>query len=87
MSQAVKEPENARWITQTGNCLYAVIFEHTGFQSFLLENTTPDGQMGQGLARAIEFFQGLMMSFLNLIKLLFYRIAVLLACLSGEPYW
>ena len=76
--------ENAEWIMQTGNRLYAVTILKTCVQGFLIENTTPDRNMGEGLTKVIEFFQGVVKNFLNLIKQLFYRIAVLLACL---PFW
>ena len=76
--------DNAEWIMQTGNRLYAATMMETGVQGFLIERTTPDRNMGEGLARVIEFFQGVIKNFLNLIKQLFYRIAVLLACI---PFW
>ena len=75
---------NAEWIMKTGNRLYAVIIMTPGIQDFLLEQTTPDRSMGEGLAKVIEFFQGVVKNFLNLMRQLFYRIAVLLACL---PFW
>ena len=55
-----------------------------GIQNFLMERTTPDRNMGEGLAKVIEFFQGVVKNFLSLMRQLFYRIAVLLVCL---PFW
>ena len=76
--------DNARWIMQTGDQLYTTTFVRSGIQGFLLERTTPDRQMGEGLAKVIEFFQGVVKNFLNLMQQLFYRLAVLLACF---PFW
>jgi hypothetical protein len=76
--------DNAQWIIRTGNRLYAATIMKPGIQSFLIERTTPDRNIGEGLAKVIEFFQGVAKNFLNLIKQSFYRIAVLLACI---PFW
>ena len=76
--------KNAQWIMQTGQHLYSISFIHSGIQSFLLEHTTPDRDMGEGLARVVKFFQGVVMNFLSLMQQLFYRLAVLIACL---PFW
>ena len=76
--------DNARWIMQTGDQLYTTALVHSGIQGFLLERTTPDRQMGEGLAKVIEFFQGVVKNFLNLMQQLFYRLVVLLACF---PFW
>ena len=76
--------DNAEWVMQTGNLLYMITVVKTGVQDSLIERTTPDRNMGEGLARVIEFFQSLVKNFLTLTKQLFYRIAVLLACI---PFW
>ena len=76
--------DNAQWIMQTGNHLYSLTVVDTGVRDFLLERTTPDRKSGEGLARVIEFFQGVAKNFLSLMRQLFYRIAVLLAC---TPFW
>ena len=75
---------NAEWIMRTGNRLYVATIIKTNIHDFLMERTTPDRNMGEGLARVIEFFQGVVKNFLSLMKQLFYRIAVLLACF---PFW
>ena len=76
--------DNAEWIMRTGNHLYAITIMKPGIEGFLMERTTPDRNMGEGLAKIIEFFQGVITNFLSLMRQLFYRIAVLLACL---PFW
>ncbi|KEQ17882.1 hypothetical protein GZ78_09575 [Endozoicomonas numazuensis] len=76
--------DNALWIMRTGNRLYAATIAKPGIQNFLLERTTPDRKMGEGLAKVIELFQGVVKNFLSLIQQLLYRISVLLACL---PFW
>ncbi|WP_153301813.1 hypothetical protein [Endozoicomonas arenosclerae] len=73
--------DNADWILRTGHRFYAATIMKTGIESFLTEHTTPARNMGEGLANVIEFFQGLVNNFLSLMQQLFYRIAVLLACL------
>ena len=76
--------DNADWIIRTGNRLYTVTIKQPGIESVLTEHTTPARNMGEGLAKVVEFFQGVVKNFLSLIQQLFYRIPVLLACL---PFW
>ncbi|WP_422474589.1 DUF4400 domain-containing protein [Endozoicomonas sp. ALB032] len=76
--------ENALWIMRTGDQLYATTIVKSGIQHFLMEHTTTDRSSGEGLAKAMELFQGVVKNFLSLIRQLFYRISVLLACL---PFW
>ncbi|WP_257279635.1 DUF4400 domain-containing protein [Endozoicomonas sp. ISHI1] len=76
--------ENALWIMRTGDQLYAATIMKSGIQHFLLKHTTTDRNSGEGLAKAMELFQGVAKNFFSLIRQLFYRISVLLACL---PFW
>ena len=76
--------QNNAQLIQIGNRLYTAAILKPGIQSFLMERTTPDRNMGEGLAKVITFFQGVVKNFLSLMRQLFYRIAVLLTCL---PFW
>ena len=47
-----------QWIMRTGNRLYAATIAKPGIQSFLLERTTPDRKMGEGLAKGNRVLSG-----------------------------
>ena len=76
--------DTGHWIIEQGQLLYKKTVIDTGAQGFLIQHTTPDGQMGNGLARVIRFFQGVVKNLLSLILQLCLRIALLIVCL---PFW
>ena len=76
--------ETGIWIMQHSQHLYHLILVDTGFQTFLLKHTTPDGQMGAGLTKTLLFFKDMTNNLLTQILLLFLRITLLVVCL---PFW
>lgn len=76
--------DTGKWIIEHGQQLYQKAVIDTGVQTLLIQHTTPDGQMGDGLARVIRFFQTGVKNLMTLILQLCVRIALLVVCL---PFW